>query len=682
MRSIFVLIALIWTQNGYELFQRALTKERAEGDLAGAIELYQKVIQDDGGNRVLVARALVQMGMCYERLGNPEGRRSYERVVREFADQAESVAEARKRLAEMTPPVRVADSMVVRRMWFGPDVDTLGAPTRDGRHLTYVDWATGNLSLRDLKTGHSRPLTRGNYSEGLALASRPSPDGRSIAYSYLNLKEFGVEVHLTTLDGSSHRRLFRNDDAEYLWLHDWTPDGKRVVLNVTRKDGTNQMVLLALSDSSVSLLRSFDWREPFQVSVSPDGRWIAYDFPQAENSRERDIFVLATDGSREARLVQHSANDIFPLWSPDGKQIVFVSSRTGNMGLWGQQIADGKPVGAPILIKADVGRMQPMGFTKSGALYYGLNSSMTDVYVAALDTASGIVLEPPKPVQRFVGANRFPEWSPDGNSLAYVSLPQAGPVDIGTASIVIRSVTSGLERELLPALTRRFGRPRWSPDGRSFLLTGNDARGRFGIYQVDIQTGAAHLVVRLEPITYVPLPIWSPDGKAIFYTRLTSDPSIRFLVRRELEADDETELYRGHATYMAVSPNGKWLAFRAFDLSGSTSSIMLLPTDGGEPVKIVELNAPEEIPVDALTWTPDGKYILFIKANRKTTPQTSSIWRIAPHGGKPEPLGLIMEGLSSLRIHPDGRRIAFSGGTNKNEIWVMENFLPGSKTGR
>jgi hypothetical protein len=44
-------------------------------------------------------------------------------------------------------------------------------------------------------------------------------------------------------------------------------------------------------------------------------------------------------------------------------------------------------------------------------------------------------------------------------------------------------------------------------------------------------------------------------------------------------------------------------------------------------------------------------------------------------------MSIAMEGLTSLRVHPDGRRIAFSAGQrDKAEVWVMENFLPAALT--
>lgn len=58
------------------------------------------------------------------------------------------------------------------------------------------------------------------------------------------------------------------------------------------------------------------------------------------------------------------------------------------------------------------------------------------------------------------------------------------------------------------------------------------------------------------------------------------------------------------------------------------------------------------------------------------------MWKIAVQGGKPEKLELTMDTIRPLRIHPDGRRVAFAAGFPAWEVWVMENFLPVLKAAR
>src|SRR5512141_926069 len=78
-----------------DLFQQALVKERTEGNLPEAIKLYQRIVEKYPGNHKVAAEALLQLAGCQSKLGDVQARKSLERLVRDFADQKETVAEAR-----------------------------------------------------------------------------------------------------------------------------------------------------------------------------------------------------------------------------------------------------------------------------------------------------------------------------------------------------------------------------------------------------------------------------------------------------------------------------------------------------------------------------------------------------------------------------------------------------------
>ncbi len=80
----------------------------------------------------------------------------------------------------------------------------------------------------------------------------------------------------------------------------------------------------------------------------------------------------------------------------------------------------------------------------------------------------------------------------------------------------------------------------------------------------------------------------------------------------------------------------------------------------------------------ALAWTADSREVMFgRKSPGSSYPErTIELWRISAEGGEPQSVGLAMKRLRHLRVHPDGRRIAFDAGERRQEIWVMENFLP------
>ena len=58
--------------------------------------------------------------------------------------------------------------------------------------------------------------------------------------------------------------------------------------------------------------------------------------------------------------------------------------------------------------------------------------------------------------------------------------------------------------------------------------------------------------------------------------------------------------------------------------------------------------------------------------------QAMRLLRVAVDTGEVEDLGLRLEGPGHMALSRDGRHLVYTDGTNKMEVWVMENFLPGS----
>ncbi|MBI3490413.1 MAG: tetratricopeptide repeat protein [Acidobacteria bacterium] len=250
---------------GEKLLASAQHKATVDGDLQGAIEEYKKIVARAGANRTLAAQALFRMAECYQKLGDAESQKIYERIVREYADQRDPAAQARARLAvlqEQRTPLSPS-GMVSRQVWTGPQVDILGSVSPDGRLLSFVDWETGDLALRNLATGDNRRLTnKGSWDQSaeFALFSRISPDGRLIAYNWMK-KNFGWEIRVGPVDGSSYRALFSTDaNDDYAHAEAWSPDGKQLAV-LLAKD-VNKIGLIAVADGSPRVLKSFDWRSP------------------------------------------------------------------------------------------------------------------------------------------------------------------------------------------------------------------------------------------------------------------------------------------------------------------------------------------------------------------------------------------------------------------------------------
>ena len=210
------------------------------------------------------------------------------------------------------------------------------------------------------------------------------------------------------------------------------------------------------------------------------------------------------------------SNDLFPQWTPDGDAVVFASDRAGTLGLWKVRVADGMAVGEPEVVERDMGRMLPMGVTRNGSFFYFLKTDLVDVYTAELDPATLTVVGTPRAVApNRIGSNITSDWSPDGRSLAYVSIRGFVPIDRFSRALSIRDMQTGEERDLWPALAF-FLSPRWSPDGRTILVMGLDLQQRSGIHQVDVATGRTSPVVVGPGIGEYE---WSPDSRSILYRK-------------------------------------------------------------------------------------------------------------------------------------------------------------------
>ena len=77
-----------------------------------------------------------------------------------------------------------------------------------------------------------------------------------------------------------------------------------------------------------------------------------------------------------------------------------------------------------------------------------------------------------------------------------------------------------------------------------------------------------------------------------------------------------------------------------------------------------------------------SRHIIYARSVAGEKPEFE-LWRISVEGGEPQNLGLRIEARVpyGLSVHPDGKRIVFTAGTERRtEVWVLKNFLPASNT--
>jgi Tol biopolymer transport system component len=702
------------TDSAQARLRAAADAAAVEGDLRKAITQYQSVVDAYPADRSSVATALVGMAEAHQKLGNAEAEKLYERLVRDYSDQAEAVAIARARLGERTAARPVAGD---RAVLTGPNVSGYGTVTPDGRFMTYVDFETSQVMLRDLRNGTDRALTSGTRAwiardaNELTAISR---DGRQVAFEWATPNSGEIELRLANLEGTGvpeSRRLlaFKLDEARAISVFDWSPDGKWLVVSIQRIDLVGQLSLVSVQDGSYRVLKSIGWTGPHRAFFSPDGRSLAYSVPADDTLDESRVFVMAVDGSRERVVVDHPSRNIIMGWSPDGGSVLFSSNRGGSAGLWMVPVTDGQSVRTATLLKYNIGSSWSLGVTSSGALFTWKQTIARDLQVAPVDMDLGTASTGPAGAfQIFLGRGGSPVWSPDGKYLAYMhGDPDENFSCCGT--FTIRS-TDGRVVRRLPQRLSYLARFAWSLDGRALIGRGRDVKGRWGTYRVDVETGEPTRIgeglllwASESPAHRTMMADTALDGTKLFFSsreryemtnaevpRDDSPPESWQIIERDLSSGTERVVVpapvlpdRGGAL-LSLSPDTRYIAFGQA-LQGSNSSsrtpannaLFIVPATGGTPRELFR-------GFRRMVWTSDSRALLALKA----PPDRQELWVVPIDGSAPRNLGIEVldpTGQAPFSLRPDGRQIAFVAGDASpswSEIWRIENFLPTPNTSR
>ncbi len=663
-----VLVVGAQTKNEAErMFKVAQNAEVVDGDLQAAIEQYDTIASKfSKTDRAASADALVRMAECYTKLGDDKARKIYERVVREYSDQREAVAVARARLGGSES---AATGSSVRAVWTGPDVDIFGRVSPDGRFFSYVNWNNGDLMMRDLVSGANHSLTNKKSWEdqngAFGLYSAFSRDGKHLAYAW-GLNPDRAELKVAALSGTAlgeTRRLPLGDEYPKVRPYDWSPDGEWIAVHLRRADQSGVVGVVAVEDGSVRALRSTGWRDPSNMAFSADGQFVAFDLPARDGVAQRDVFVLAIDGSRGGKAVENSADDTLVGFSPDGRQLLFTSDRTGASALWAQPFSDGKLRGSPVKVRPDFGSPWIHGITRSGALYITKAVNDQDIYVAPIDLAAGKLTAAPVGIQAFPMRGR-PQWSADGEELSFID---CGSFGSGPCALFVRNMKTSQTRQVRHTLHYVI-RHRRSPDGRWFITPSTDLKGRKGIVKIDAVTGET------TPVPLVPRsanPNWSEDGRKIIYAHEG------LLREHDLASGDEREICSIPADLggLSVSPGGQSITYIKENKADGTSKLMMMPTDGGPHRELMRVREPESF--RRLSWALGGSALLVAKGLTTDKNGAWEFWLAQVSGDAPRKLDIDVSNWSMVaRISPDGSQIAAMIGKSSLEVWALENFLP------
>lgn len=571
-------------------------------------------------------------------------------------------------------PVAEAGADGIRTVELCADCDWLGSVSPDGRYLSETDWeGSGDIGIRNLETGEYRRLgDKPSWDAapiGEAESSLFSPDGQRIAYNWAVQfdGENGYEIRVIDAfgDDPTWRTVYRNPETPSIHPSGWTNDD-RLLVRIRRKDWSRGFGFVDIASGDLAMIQSVD-SDASLPKLSPDSRWIAYDVPASEGVDSRDIFLLASDGSKGRKLTTHSANDVVLGFTPDSKAVLFGSNRTGSYGLWRRSLASGEPE----MLMRDIGPVSSLGMLSDGSLVYARELGTEDLYQAEFDLDTGKLLGEPQLVQTlYQGSNAGPWLSPEGTRLAYFASPAALLYTRGSPhKLMIHNLDSGDDFEIRTQglSLYSFWDLDWSPDGRRLVFPAKNDRGRWGYYEADVEARTTHKLLDIDS----PQPIfWASGGRDLLYARRETRNGARVdtLVRLEPGQAQPQQVYlsrKGWMRRLAVSPRRDLVAWQE-----EWKSIQVMPVDGGEPRTVFE--NPTGRGIQDIAWTPDGRSLLL----RIAVDDRSEIWTVPLEGGEARKTELAAVGLQQLSPHPDGKTVFYNAGSSDTRIFKTENFLP------
>jgi Tol biopolymer transport system component len=158
-------------------------------------------------------------------------------------------------------------------------------------------------------------------------------------------------------------------------------------------------------------------------------------------------------------------------------------------------------------------------------------------------------------------------------------------------------------------------------------------------------------------------PAFSPDGKWIIYTSLSSNKNTLWKV--PVGGGEEQQITEIFAAVPAVSPDGKLIAcFYWIEQPGQPIQVAIIPFEGGQPLKTFNISPTQ------VRWTPDGRGLAYAD-NRGGA---ANIWVQPIDGGPPKQLTRFKtDQILSFAWSHDGKQMACARGVINNDVVLISN---------
>jgi Tol biopolymer transport system component/DNA-binding winged helix-turn-helix (wHTH) protein len=395
-----------------------------------------------------------------------------------------------------------------------PDRARNPAFSPDGNYVAFARYSKSpelsGIFIKQVGGDHLLQLTKNEQDFGFCCPAW-SPDGRYIAFSRFTKEEHGIShgIYIVSAIGGAARKLFAGVPAHPPL--DWSPDGRFIAFTAKEPDAKETYSLLLLSVETLETRKlseppaeNQDWGPAF----SPDGKQLA--FVRQNIDSLGDIFIMPANGGEPRRLTfDHAAIPTSPVWTRDGRSLVFSSTRSSIPTLWRTSANGGSPVQVP---QVGVVTTNPAISPKGHRLAYEQILGSSSIWSLNLGNTAG--KDSNTQVTSSKGYNRAPEFSPDGSKIAFES-DRTGTMEIWTC----KNDGSDLMRLTNFGAVQFTGPPRWSPDGQKIAF-GSALGEHNAIFVVNAEGGVP------RPLTHGVSdslsPSWSRDGKWIYFSSMRS----------------------------------------------------------------------------------------------------------------------------------------------------------------
>ena len=256
----------------------------------------------------------------------------------------------------------------------------------------------------------TRLTTDGSFKQNLQF----SPNGDTLLFTRIHQGKMSLWT-LPAVGGDMKRLL--PDHAEPHFDGHFSPDGKRIVYVYDQLQGTDGKLRINVCNADGTDDGTLVPHKAFEESprFAPDGKSVLWVSTRDGNP---DLYTVGIDGKTVKRLTNDLAYDLHPAWRPDGKQIAFASGRSGRQKIhvMGADGSDPKKITGGEFLDAWPA-WRPDG--KRVAFV----SNRTGNYDIWLMTAEGKEL---RNLTDNKAQDTSPAWHPDGKTLAFVSTRGGG----------------------------------------------------------------------------------------------------------------------------------------------------------------------------------------------------------------------------------------------------------------